>query len=269
MAVEKMTKLKASTDDFTGDIQVNDNLPTRKELDKVADLPVLDENGKPHSFKSLYTPSNKTERSRTLIIFIRHFFCGNCQEYLRSLSSSLPPSALTALDPPTKIVVIGCGQPNLIPMYVRETECTYPIYADPSKQLYARLGMTRTLSLGNKSPQYMQYSLPSAVVRAIYQGLRAGRDAFRGGDYFQVGGEFIFEHPPSSSSSSSDGKATTTTTVSWCHRMKNTRDHAEAPAPQDFHFGDTEEFVAVEEEFEREEEEELGGGGVVVGGVEE
>ncbi|KAL8634667.1 MAG: hypothetical protein Q9228_007748 [Teloschistes exilis] len=111
-------------------------------------------------------------------------------------------------------------------MYVRETECTYPIYADPSKQLYARLGMTRTLSLGNKSPQYMQYSLPSAVVRAIYQGLRAGRDAFRGGDYFQVGGEFIFEHPPSSSSS--DGKATTTA-VSWCHRMKNTRDHAEVP----------------------------------------
>ncbi|KAL9589649.1 MAG: hypothetical protein Q9203_001548, partial [Teloschistes exilis] len=76
MAVEKMTKPKASTGDFSGDIQVNDNLPTRKELDKVADLPVLDSNGKPHAFKSLYTPSDKNERSRTLIIFIRHFFCG-------------------------------------------------------------------------------------------------------------------------------------------------------------------------------------------------
>ncbi|KAL8662767.1 MAG: hypothetical protein Q9202_004459 [Teloschistes flavicans] len=220
MAVEKTTKPKASTEDFTGDVNANDKIPTRKELDKVADLPVLDPDGKPHTFKSLYTPSNKNERSRTLIIFIRHFFCGNCQEYLRSLCSSLPPSTLSALDPPAKIVVVGCGQPNLIPMYVRETECTYPIYADPSKQLYARLGMTRTLSLGNKSPEYMQYSLPSAVVRAIYQGLRAGRDAFKGGDYFQVGGEFLFEDVDDG-----NGEAA----VSWCHRMKNTRDHAEVP----------------------------------------
>lgn len=98
-------------------------------------------------------------------------------------------------------------------MYIRETECPYPIYADPSKKLYAELGMTRTLSLGPKAPQYMQYSLPSAMIRAVYQNLKAGRAAFKGGDYWQVGGEFIFEHGE----------------VTWCHRMKNTRDHAEVP----------------------------------------
>ncbi|KAL8692563.1 MAG: hypothetical protein Q9218_002432 [Villophora microphyllina] len=219
MAVEKTNKREGSTGDFNGDLDVNDNPPTRKELDNVADLPVLDAKGKSHTFKSLYTPPTNNERSRILIIFIRHFFCGNCQEYLRSLSSSLPPSALTTLDPPTKIIVIGCGQPDLIPMYIRETQCTYPIYADPTKQLYARLGMTRTLNLGNKSPQYMQYSLPSAMIRAIYQGLKAGRDAFKGGDYWQVGGEFIFEDV--------DGNGRPE--ITWCHRMKNTRDHAEVP----------------------------------------
>lgn len=98
-------------------------------------------------------------------------------------------------------------------MYARETECPYPIYADPSKKLYKEFGMIRTLSLGPKSPDYMQYSIPSAVVRAIYQGIKAGRGAFKGGDYWQVGGEVLFE----------DGQ------VSWCHRMKNTRDHAEIP----------------------------------------
>ena len=98
-------------------------------------------------------------------------------------------------------------------MYARDTECPFPIYADPSKELYARLGMIRTLSLGPKRPQYMQYSLPSAMVRSIYQGLKAGRSAFKGGDYWQVGGEFIFE----------DGQ------IIWCHRMRNTRDHAEIP----------------------------------------
>lgn len=98
-------------------------------------------------------------------------------------------------------------------MYARETEWPYPIYVDPSKSLYAQLGMIRTLNLGPKSPEYMQYSLPSAVVRAIFQSIKAGRGAFKGGDYWQVGGEFLFE----------DGGA------SWCHRMKNTRDHAEIP----------------------------------------
>lgn len=98
-------------------------------------------------------------------------------------------------------------------MYARETGCPYPIYADPSRMLYSQLGMIRTLSLGSKRPEYMQYSLPSAVLRSIYQSIRAGRGAFQGGDYSQVGGEFLFE----------DGQ------VSWCHRMKNTRDHAEIP----------------------------------------
>lgn len=98
-------------------------------------------------------------------------------------------------------------------MYARETECPYPIYADPSKKLYAQLGMIRTLELGPRSPQYMQCSLPSAIVRAIYQNLKAGRSAFKGGDYWQVGGEFLLE----------DGQ------VSWCHRMRNTRDHTEIP----------------------------------------
>ncbi|KAL9599579.1 MAG: hypothetical protein Q9219_003735 [cf. Caloplaca sp. 3 TL-2023] len=212
MAVETITQTQEPTADFAGDINVNDNPPTRKELDKVDDLPVLDVNGKPHSFKSLYT-SDHNESSRTLVIFIRHFFCGNCQEYLRSLSTSIIPDALKALPTPTQIVIIGCGQPDLISMYAKETQCPYPIYADPSKKLYARLGMIRTLSLGPKSPEYMQYSLPSAVVRAVYQGIKAGRGMFKGGDYWQVGGEFLFE----------DGQ------VSWCHRMRNTRDHAEIP----------------------------------------
>ncbi|KAL8995718.1 MAG: hypothetical protein Q9169_004612 [Polycauliona sp. 2 TL-2023] len=212
MAVETTTKSAEPADDCNGDINVNNNPPRRKDLEKVAEHLVLDQDGKPHAFKSLYVPTND-ERSRTIIIFIRHFFCGNCQEFVRSLSSSLPPATLESLSPPINVRIVGCGQPDLIPMYVRATECPYPIYADPSKKLYAELGMIRTLSLGSKAPGYMQYSLPSAMIRAVYQNLKAGRSAFRGGDYWQVGGEFIFD----------DGE------VTWCHRMKNTRDHAEVP----------------------------------------
>ncbi|KAL8900324.1 MAG: hypothetical protein Q9207_005751 [Kuettlingeria erythrocarpa] len=202
MAVQSMTATHPAgpTGEFNGDIDVNNKPPTKRDLDKVADLPVLDVNGKPHTFKSLFSVETG-ETSR------------NCQEYLRSLSTSITPDALHALPTPTKVIVIGCGQPGLIPMYTKETQCPYPIYADPSKKLYSQLGMIRTLNLGSKSPEYMQYSMPSAVIRAIYQSLKAGRDAFRGGDYWQVGGEFLFENGQ----------------VSWCHRMKNTRDHAEIP----------------------------------------
>jgi len=135
----------------------------------------------------------------------------NCQEYLRTLSSVLSPASLLALPNPVEIAIIGCGQPDLIPMYTRATACPFPIYADPSKRLYSSLGMTRTLNLGPKSPEYMQLSIPSSAFRSFIQALRSGSKALSGGDFWQVGGEFVIE----------EGRAV------WCHRMRNTRDHAE------------------------------------------
>ncbi|MCJ1233993.1 hypothetical protein MMC14_001951 [Varicellaria rhodocarpa] len=210
-----------------GDIRVSQTLPSKKDLAKCDDLPVVDSNGKSYSFKSLYS-SGKTGR-RVLILFIRHFFCGvnsgpspkdiyfltdvlqNCQEYLRTLCSSISPDSLLSLPTPTELVIIGCGKPNLIPFYVKETSCLFPVYCDPSKVLYAKLGMTRTLDLGPSRPDYMQRSLLSVMASSFIQSVKAGTNIFNGGDYWQVGGEFLFE----------DGQ------VKWCHRMKNTRDHAE------------------------------------------
>lgn len=77
MAVETMTATKPAqpTGEFHGDIDVDNKPPTKRDLDKVAQLPVVDENGKPHTFGSLYS-SDTNEAPRVLIIFIRHFFCG-------------------------------------------------------------------------------------------------------------------------------------------------------------------------------------------------
>jgi hypothetical protein len=73
--------------------------------------------------------------------------------------------------------------------------------------------MARTLNLGKESPEYMQKPLWSVMARSIVQGITSGRKAFRGGDYFQVGGEFLMEGEK----------------CVWGHRMENTRDHAEIP----------------------------------------
>ena len=97
-------------------------------------------------------------------------------------------------------------------MYTRETSCPYPIYADPTRTLYHKLGMTQTLSLGpKKPPSYIQKSLLTVIIESFYQEMRAGRNMLSGGAPRQVGGEFVFE----------GGK------VTWCKRMRNTRDHAE------------------------------------------
>ena len=97
-------------------------------------------------------------------------------------------------------------------MYKNSTNTPYPIYADPTRKIYDVLGMTRTLSLGDKQPRYMRKPVYKLSLKSILQGLQSGRYALSGGDFWQVGGEFVFE---------SNGS------VDWCHRMRNTRDHAE------------------------------------------
>lgn len=95
-------------------------------------------------------------------------------------------------------------------MYTAATNCPFPIYAEPTRKLYDHLGMTRTYDLGAK-PAYMQTHLLINSVQSIFQGLSTGRKALKGGDFKQVGGEFLFE----------GGECT------WVHRMRTTRGHME------------------------------------------
>lgn len=81
--------------------------------------------------------------------------------------------------------------------------------------------MTRTLSLGNKKPEYIHKSLFVAGLESIVQGLKSGSAAWRGGDYRQVGGEFLFEVSGGDAAEEGAAKAV------WCSRMRNTRGHVE------------------------------------------
>ncbi len=62
------------TADFNGDLDTNNDLPSRETLTKIEDFPILDQDGKAIPFKNLYTGPNVARR--ILVIFIRHFFCG-------------------------------------------------------------------------------------------------------------------------------------------------------------------------------------------------
>jgi hypothetical protein len=135
-------------------------------------------------------------------------------------------------------------------MYQRETSCPFPIYADPTKKLYNELGMLRTLNLGSR-PEYQRKELWNLMLGGFIQSVKhfKGGKALKGGDYHQVGGEFLFEpidatSPSPVSSPEEEEKQLGAKTgeagmfemgaveekhVTWCHRMRNTRDHAEIP----------------------------------------
>jgi hypothetical protein len=139
-------------------------------------------------------------------------------------------------------------------MYVEATGCPFPVYTDPTRQLFSTLGMMRTLALGEK-PAYTKQSLMRGMMASIVQGLKQVKSglALRGGDQRQVGGEFMFEplslatSPVSSPQGAiekaiglggreevgdgddDDEDSSEEKRITWCHRMRTTRDHAEIP----------------------------------------
>ncbi|ETI24032.1 hypothetical protein G647_03401 [Cladophialophora carrionii CBS 160.54] len=221
---------------------------------------IYSSSGKPLKFGSLFYDCDVyPAEKRILVIFIRHFFCGNCQEYVRRLSSaqspfhpSLKPTSTTWTTNFSKpanrtlpsVIIIGPGQPSLISSYKSLTQCPFDIYADPSTQLYDILGMHRTLSMGTKAPGYIEHSLLGGAVKSAWQIVRrfGSGDALAGGDWDVNGGEFLFTRPATGSRSESHSPSRSRSrsrsansrvssnlnwTLTWCHRMLNSRDHTE------------------------------------------
>lgn len=182
-----------------------EDLPSNMILSNYAHYPIFDAQGGSHHFEDLY------KAGRVMVIFVRHFFCGMCQDFLRSLCTDITLETLKSARTPSSIVIIGCGQPELIEDYAAKTQCRFPIYADPARKLYEALGMTSTMNQGDKRPSYQSGGILTIAGKSLVQGIAAGSGALKGGNFSQVGGEFLFE----------EGR------ITWCHRMRNTRDHTE------------------------------------------
>ncbi|RVX66751.1 hypothetical protein B0A52_08944 [Exophiala mesophila] len=244
-------------------MMADETLPSQVIINQAFETTIYATDGTAIPFGSLFT--NDTHgQERILVIFIRHFFCGNCQEYVRRLSSidsPFHPSHKLALSSTTphfskpaaralpRVIIIGPGLPTLIPTYVNITACCFPVYSDPSTALYDLLGMHRTFSLGHKAPIYIQHSLVTGAVKSAVQIVkRVGNGDALGGGYWNVnGGEFLFVQPakehsavakskskppatyvrPPAQNKSSLAKDAAAWSLAWCHRMNNSRDHTE------------------------------------------
>ena len=82
--------------------------------------------------------SLKKRTPRTVVFFIRHFWCGQCQDYTFASLSLLDPAAVAAAG--IRVVIISNGSWKIIKSYRKLFNCPFPIYVDGPRRLYSLLG---------------------------------------------------------------------------------------------------------------------------------
>ncbi|EGG01626.1 uncharacterized protein MELLADRAFT_66932 [Melampsora larici-populina 98AG31] len=138
----------------------SDQLIGSNQIEKVSTIGVLDSEGSERPFGELIRHGTK------IVIFIRHFNCGFCQDYLIATKDRMSKEKLGDRE----IIVIGCGHWSVIKPYKELLDYPFEIYSDDTRQLFDQLGMI------------------------ISNGWKMGIKSFlQGGKISQIGGEFIFK----------------------------------------------------------------------------
>lgn len=181
--------------------------PTADQLHRASQSQVFTESGEQVQLGSLMRGE---KGGKCIVIFIRHFYCGLCQDFLSYLTSKISPQTLRQHN--LKLSIIGCGDWELIKPYRENLGTPFEIYADPTKDSYVALGMTlRTLDMGNKTPEYQRGGMIGNIFGSIMKAFKIGSIFSKNaGDQKQLGGEFVFVN----------GEPI------YTHRMQNTRGHA-------------------------------------------
>lgn len=182
----------------------SNRLITPDEIEKVSTIGVFDSEGSERPFGGLIRHGTK------IVIFIRHFNCGFCQDYLMAIKDRLNKEKLGDRE----IIVIGCGHWSTIKPYKELLEFPYEIYSDNTRKLFDELGMICNLSIGDEKlhGHYTTQGVIPTVLTSLANGWKMGLKTFlQSGKISQLGGEFIFQ----------DNEC------KFAHRMQNTRDHVE------------------------------------------
>ncbi|CAO1626594.1 unnamed protein product [Parajaminaea phylloscopi] len=183
--------------------------PSHAALSEAANLMLYTEDGSLARFGELFA------QRRTLVCFLRHWFCPMCQEFAMSMKN-LDPLPLRQAN--MGLVVIGQGHPHVISAYKRVMGVPQWIrmYADPSRRVYRALGMTmRTNDPGPAcaKPDYIQMGMLKGSMTAIKKSLFE-MPLRSPGDLKLLGGEFVL------------GPGVQ---CSFVHRMVTTRGHLDIP----------------------------------------
>lgn len=138
--------------------------------------------------------------------------CSQCQNYVDAITK-VRPEVLAKHN--MNLVIVSNGSWKMIKSYRKllGNKCPYPIYTDRAKHIYTCLGMTLRSWDAGKGPEvgnYIQHSLGGSIIAGIKSGVKLPLKP--PGDQQQLGGEFVL------------GPGLH---VTFAHRMKTTRGHAE------------------------------------------
>lgn len=133
-----------------------EGLPTQKSILEAGTLFIRDENGDLVCFGDLFPHPHSPAQTipgdipaglegedlppitKTVVFFIRHFWCGQCQDYTFASLALLDPVAIRKAG--VRVVVISNGSWKIIKAYKRVLKCPFPIYVDGPRKLYHVLG---------------------------------------------------------------------------------------------------------------------------------
>ncbi|KAK0469509.1 uncharacterized protein EV420DRAFT_1659974 [Desarmillaria tabescens] len=181
--------------------------PTPTQLARAAEKPLVASSGLRVPFGTVFA------RKRVIVIFIRHFWCPLCQDYMHSLASLAPRNA--------DIVIISNGSHALIDKYRQIFGLRFQMYVDPELEVYRALGMgtiantsslSKTRARREKVDSYVKRGALGGMAMVVFRALKVGMPMWeKGGQSAQLGGEFVL------------GPGMTCT---WAHRMQTREGHA-------------------------------------------
>ncbi|PCH42317.1 hypothetical protein WOLCODRAFT_120333 [Wolfiporia cocos MD-104 SS10] len=181
-------------------------MPTKEQIRHASSLVVVQQNGVRKQFGDLFT------NRKTIVIFIRHFWCPADQDYMYSIAKDLDFESLKQAG--IGLVIIGLGSPAMIKSYKQIFRMPFEVYTDPTLRLHSVLGMTRrSQDLGNdvEKGEYIRHGALSGLAMVVRNAIRVGMPVWeKGGDVSQLGGEFVLGPGYS---------------CSYTHRMRTARSH--------------------------------------------
>ncbi|TXT15554.1 hypothetical protein VHUM_00057 [Vanrija humicola] len=118
-------------------------LPSARTLWEASQRTVTDEDGNKVAFGDLFPSYDETDNvsghpPKTVLIFIRHWWCGACQNYMEFSLANVDPELVRQHN--LRVVLIGCGSWKSIKNYRALFNCEYEMYTDRSKKIYKMLG---------------------------------------------------------------------------------------------------------------------------------
>ncbi|KAH8826517.1 hypothetical protein DL96DRAFT_1556959 [Flagelloscypha sp. PMI_526] len=192
------------------DVVIPTQMPTSIDLHRASLLPVISSTGQRVPFGNLF----RTTTRKTILIFIRHFLCPACQDYMRSVRETLKVFSDEGTTEHRgveglKVVVIGSGDWEMIQGYekISKSGPTFGIpdlavYTDPTLQLQTlfglhRLGKTSSASsIADEGGSYVRHKSLISGIRMVLKNVVKNDMPIltkNKGSTSQLGGEFILE----------------------------------------------------------------------------